>query len=146
MEVGRIGLYRRRAQCHQMRSRHQHRSADSGALAALECSRDHNSRKIDVVRKVGIPRSLPYLFASLKIAIALAFVGAVVSESIASNVGIGYLMLSASATFRIPLVFAGLLVIATMGIVMYMAASVLERRWASWATRGSEIGGYMGGG
>ena len=53
-------------------------------------------------------------------------------------------MLSASATFRIPLVFAGLLVIAIMGIVMYMAASVFERRWASWATRGSEIGGYMG--
>jgi NitT/TauT family transport system permease protein len=108
--------------------------------------RSLGASKIDVVRKVGIPRSLPYLFASLKIAIALAFVGAVVSESIASNTGIGYLMLSASATFRIPLVFAGLLVIATMGIVMYMAASVLERRWASWATRGSEIGGYMGGG
>jgi NitT/TauT family transport system permease protein len=108
--------------------------------------RSLGASKIDVVRKVGIPRSLPYLFASLKIAIALAFVGAVVSESIASNVGIGYLMLSASATFRIPLVFAGLLVIATMGIVMYMGASVLERRWASWATRGSEIGGYMGGG
>ena len=84
--------------------------------------------------------------ASLKIAIALAFVGAVVSESIASNVGIGYLMLSASATFRIPLVFAGLLVIAFMGIVMYMGAARLERRFASWAMRGSEIGGYMGGG
>src|SRR5437764_414182 len=60
---------------------------------------------------------------------------------------IGYLMLSASATFRIPLVFAGLLVIALMGVIMYMAAARLERRFASWATRGSEIGGgYMGGG
>jgi NitT/TauT family transport system permease protein len=109
--------------------------------------RSLGASKIDVVRKVGIPRSLPYFFASLKIAIALAFVGAVVSESIASNVGIGYLMLSASATFRIPLVFAGLLVIALMGIIMYMAAARLERRFASWATRGSEIGGgYMGGG
>jgi NitT/TauT family transport system permease protein len=108
--------------------------------------RSLGASKIDIVRKVGIPRSLPYFFASLKIAIALAFVGAVVSESIASNVGIGYLMLSASATFRIPLVFAGLLVIALMGIIMYMAAARLERRFASWATRGSEIGGYMGGG
>jgi NitT/TauT family transport system permease protein len=108
--------------------------------------RSLGASKIDIVRKVGIPRSMPYLFASLKIAIALAFVGAVVSESIASNVGIGYLMLTASATFRVPLVFAGLLVIAAMGIVMYMVASVFERRWASWATRGSEIGGYMGGG
>jgi NitT/TauT family transport system permease protein len=55
-------------------------------------------------------------------------------------------MLSASATFRIPLVFAGLLVIALMGIVMYLGAARLERHFASWATRGSEIGGYMGGG
>ena len=85
--------------------------------------RSLGASRIDIVRKVGIPRSMPYLFASLKIAIALAFVGAVVSESIASNVGIGYLMLSASATFRIPLVFAGLLVIASMGIIMYMAAA-----------------------
>jgi NitT/TauT family transport system permease protein len=108
--------------------------------------RSLGASRIDVVRKVGIPRSLPYLFASLKIAIALAFVGAVVSESIASNVGIGYLMLTASATFRIPLVFAGLLVIAAMGIVMYAIAAGFERRWASWSTRGSEVGGYMGGG
>jgi NitT/TauT family transport system permease protein len=108
--------------------------------------RSLGATKLDIVRKVGIPRSMPYFFASLKIAIALAFVGAVVSESIASNVGIGYLMLSASATFRIPLVFAGLLVIAFMGIIMYMGAVRLERRFASWAMRGSEIGGYMGGG
>jgi len=108
--------------------------------------RSLGASKVDILRKVGIPRSLPYFFASLKIAIALAFVGAVVSESIASNVGIGYLMLSASATFRVPLVFAGLLVIAVMGIIMYMVAAHLERRFASWATRGSEIGGYLGGG
>jgi NitT/TauT family transport system permease protein len=108
--------------------------------------RSLGASRLDIVRKVGIPRSLPYLFASLKIAVALAFVGAVVSESIASNVGIGYLMLTASATFRVPLVFGGLLVIAAMGIIMYMAASVLERRWASWATRGSDISSYASGG
>ncbi len=108
--------------------------------------RSLGASKIDIVRKIGIPRSLPYLFASLKVAIALAFVGAVISETIASNVGIGYLMMTASSTFQVPLVFAGLLVIAAMGILMYMAASVLERRWTNWATRGSEIGGYVGGG
>ncbi len=108
--------------------------------------RSLGASKTDIVRKVGIPRSMPYFFASLKIAIALAFVGAVVSESIASNAGLGYLMLSASATLRVPLVFAGLLVIALMGILMYLVAARAERHFASWATRGSEIGGYMGGG
>jgi hypothetical protein len=49
---------------------------------------------------VGLPRSLPYFFASLKVAITLAFIGAVISETVASNLGIGYLMRSASSTFR----------------------------------------------
>src|SRR3982751_4612104 len=45
--------------------------------------------KLDIMRKVGIPRTLPYFFGSLKIAITLAFVGSVVHESVASNTGIG---------------------------------------------------------
>jgi NitT/TauT family transport system permease protein len=78
---------------------------------------------------------MPYFFASLKIAITLAFVGSVISETVASNVGIGYLMMNASATFRVPLVFAALLVIAGMGIIMYAAAAALEWRFAGWAMR-----------
>jgi NitT/TauT family transport system permease protein len=101
--------------------------------------------KLDVLRKIGLPRSMPYFFASLKVAIALAFVGSVVSETIAANSGIGYLMLTASATFQVPLVFAGLFVVAGLGIAMYAAAAVLERRWTAWATRGTEIGGFTGG-
>lgn len=108
--------------------------------------RSLGASRIDILRKIGMPRSLPYLFASLKVAISLSFVGAVISETIASNAGIGYLMMSASATFQVPLVFAGLLVIAAMGIAMYMAAAVLERRWTGWATRGSDLGSYVGGG
>lgn len=90
---------------------------------------------MDILFRVGLPRSMPYFFASLKIAITLAFVGAVISETVASNVGIGYLMMSASATFRVPLVFAALLVIAAMGIAMYSFAALLEWRYAGWATR-----------
>ena len=48
--------------------------------------------KLDIMRKVGIPRTLPYFFGSLKVAITLAFVGTVISESVASNNGIGNLM------------------------------------------------------
>ncbi len=75
--------------------------------------------KLDIMRKVGIPRALPYFFGSLKVAITLAFVGAVISESVASNVGIGNLMLQAQAQFQVPLIFAGLLALAVEGIVMY---------------------------
>jgi NitT/TauT family transport system permease protein len=91
--------------------------------------------KLDIMRKVGIPRALPYFFGSLKVAITLAFVGAVISESVASNVGIGNLMLQAQAQFQVPLIFAGLLALAVEGIVMYALMAALEARMTGWAQR-----------
>ncbi len=94
------------------------------------------AKRTDVIFKVGLPRSLPYFFASLKVAISLAFVGAVVSETVAANEGIGYLMMSAGSSMRMPLVFAGLVVISVMAMVMYETFALLERRMTGWATRG----------
>ncbi len=90
----------------------------------------------DIVIKVGIPRSLPYLFASLKIAITLAFVGAVIAETVAGGDGIGHLMLVASSNFNMSLMIAGLIVIAAMAIGMYAIFAVLDSRLTGWATRG----------
>lgn len=103
--------------------------------------RSLGARKIDILLKVGLPRAMPYFFASLKVAITLAFVGSVISETIAGNKGIGYLMLSASSSFRVPLVFAGLMVIAVMGVGMYAIFALIERRMTGWAFRGSETAG-----
>jgi len=97
------------------------------------------ARKLQIMLKIGIPRAMPYFFASLKIAITLAFIGSVVAETVASNAGIGYLMMVASAHFDVPLVFAGLVVIAVMGVVMYEIFAVVERRTTFWATRGEEL-------
>jgi len=91
--------------------------------------------KLDIMRKVGIPRTLPYFFGSLKVAITLAFVGTVISESVASNNGIGNLMLQAQAQFQVPLIFAGLVALAVEGIVMYWLMAVLESRMTGWAQR-----------
>ena len=90
----------------------------------------------DILLKVGLPRSAPYFFASLKVAITLALVGSVISETIAANAGIGYLMLNASSRFDVPLVFAGLVVVAIMGVMIYEVFAWIERRTTGWATRG----------
>ena len=60
-------------------------------------------------------------------AITLAFVGSVVSETVAGDEGIGYLMMSAGSQMRMPLVFAGLIVISVMAMIMYQVFAVLER-------------------
>lgn len=91
--------------------------------------------KWEIMTKVGIPRSMPYFFGSLKIAITLAFVGSVVSETIAANSGLGFMMLSAQSQFNVPLVFAGLMMLAIEGIVMYALMALLEKRMTGWAHR-----------
>jgi NitT/TauT family transport system permease protein len=91
--------------------------------------------RYEMLRKVSFPRALPYLFASLKVAITLAFIGSVVSETIASNYGIGFLMLSASSRFQVALVFSGVIIIAIMSIAMFAICIQVERRMVSWAYR-----------
>ncbi|MFT5588773.1 MAG: NitT/TauT family transport system permease protein [Bradyrhizobium sp.] len=95
------------------------------------------ARRIDVLLKVGLPRSMPFFFASLKVAITLAFVGSTVSEMNASNEGIGYLLVSAGSSMKMPLAFAGLVVIGAMAMAMYELFAVIERRTTGWAHRGS---------
>lgn len=95
--------------------------------------------KWDILTKVGLPRSMPYLFASLKIAVTLAFVGAVLSESVASNRGIGNMMVIASGQFDVPLAFAGLTILAVMGIVLYAIFAVIEKRTTGWANRKADF-------
>lgn len=98
------------------------------------------AKRLDVLLKVGLPRSLPYFFASLKVAITLAFVGTTVSEMSAANEGIGYLLISAGSALRMPLAFAGLVVIGVMAMLMYELFAYVERHTTAWAHRGQRAG------
>jgi len=71
------------------------------------------AKKFDIMTKVGIPRSLPYFFGSLKVAITLAFIGSVLSETIAANSGLGHMMLTG----------------------MYALMAWVEQRMTGWAHR-----------
>ncbi|MBQ0929931.1 ABC transporter permease [Ideonella sp. 4Y16] len=92
----------------------------------------------DVLTKVGLPRSMPYFFGSLKVAITLAFVGTTVSEMQASNEGIGYLLVSAGSAMQMGLAFAGLVVVGAMAMAMYEFFSWIEKHTTAWAHRGSQ--------
>jgi len=95
--------------------------------------------KLDILLNVGLPRTMPYFFASLKISVTQAFVGAVIAETVASNRGIGNLMMIASSSFDVPLVFAGLLVLAILGVGLYVLFSLIEGRVTGWARRRSDF-------
>jgi NitT/TauT family transport system permease protein len=95
--------------------------------------------KLDILFNVGLPRTMPYFFASLKVAVTQAFVGTVIAETVASNRGIGNLMMIASSSFDVPLVFAGLLILAVLGVGLYVIFSLIEARVTGWARRNDEF-------
>lgn len=81
----------------------------------------------EILRKVQIPNSLPYLFAGLKIAITFSVIGAIVAEFAGSSEGLGYLIEFASTQLDTRLVFAALAVVSVLGLALYYGLALLER-------------------
>jgi NitT/TauT family transport system permease protein len=95
--------------------------------------RSLGASQVETFQKVGWPHTLPYIFASLKIAASFAFIGAVISESVASNAGLGYLIVQATSDFNVPLAFAALILLAIMGVILYTFFVYLEKKVIYWA-------------
>jgi NitT/TauT family transport system permease protein len=82
--------------------------------------------------KISLPWALPYVFASFKIAITLAVVGALVGEFIASDKGLGYVINYANISFDTELTFAGIFVVSALGVLFFLAVVLAERIALSW--------------
>lgn len=76
--------------------------------------------------KISFPFALPNLFVGLKLAMALAIIGAIVAEFVQSSQGLGYLLLQANSTLQTPLFFATIVALTVLGVVLYMVIEVLE--------------------
>jgi NitT/TauT family transport system permease protein len=94
--------------------------------------------KLQVFYKIGIPRAVPYFFASLKIAAAGAFIGNVVGEMLSGDQGLGYVLMLATNQLDMPLAFSALTILLILGVLMFISFDVLERSVAPWAFRGQE--------
>lgn len=76
--------------------------------------------------KLQLPGALPYVFSGMKVAAILSIAGAVVGEFIASDAGLGYLMIQAQSTFDAAAMFASILLLTLLGIIVYGAVMLLE--------------------
>jgi NitT/TauT family transport system permease protein len=88
------------------------------------------------LRRIELPAAAPSLFAGLKVGAVQAVVGAILAEWMSSRAGLGYLMVSASASYRTPLLFASILFTVLLGIAVYQAVAAVERAALGW--RGSQ--------
>ncbi len=95
----------------------------------LELGRSLRATRRQILTTLEIPAALPNIFGGLRVGVTLAVVGAVVGEWAGANAGLAVLInLARGSLFDIPLMFATLLTIALVGIALYLAVVVAERR------------------
>ena len=98
----------------------------------VELARTMGGSDATILRQIRIPAAMPSLAQGLRIAAAVAPIGAVIGEWVGSGAGLGYLMLHANGRMQIDLLFAALLVLAVMAVVLYYGLNALLRRLVSW--------------
>jgi putative hydroxymethylpyrimidine transport system permease protein len=105
------------------------RRADPGWL---DLARAMGASRAATLRHIRVPAALPALASGLRVATAVAPIGAVVGEWVGSSGGLGYLMLQANARMQIDVMFAALLTLAAFAVALYYAVDAGLRRAIPW--------------
>jgi len=98
----------------------------------LDLARTMNAGRWAALRHVRIPAALPALASGLRVAAAVAPIGAVVGEWVGASAGLGYLMLHANARMQVDVMFAALATLALMAVALYFSVDGLLRRALPW--------------
>jgi ABC-type proline/glycine betaine transport system permease subunit len=95
-----------------------------------------NGSKLQIFLKRRLPNSLPYIFTGLKISSTMCVVGAIVGEFVASDKGLGYIIINSQYTMDSPPIFAGLMLVSLFGVALFGIVSAIERLCMPWQFRG----------
>jgi putative hydroxymethylpyrimidine transport system permease protein len=98
----------------------------------LDLARTMDGTPLAILRLVQVPAALPAFASGVRVATAVAPIGAVVGEWVGSSAGLGYLMLHANARMQVDTMFAALLVLAVFSVTLYFAMDALLRRLLPW--------------
>lgn len=98
----------------------------------IDLVRSMGGSGLAVLRKVRIPAALPQMFSGFKIAVTGAVIGAIVAEFVGSDTGLGYILVTSTATMDGPLVWSALLILIALGVLLFAAAAQIERLVIPW--------------
>ena len=101
-------------------------------LGHLELAQTMGASRWTILRYIGLPAALPSFASGMRVATAVAPIGAIVGEWVGSSGGLGFLMLHANARLQIDVMFAALFVLAVMAVVIYFSMDALLRRMVRW--------------
>jgi NitT/TauT family transport system permease protein len=82
--------------------------------------------------RIQLPQALPHIFTGLKVGAALAATAAVVAEFVASDKGLGYLLLQYNGNIDTPMVFATIVLLSLLGLAVYYVVEIIERIAIPW--------------
>lgn len=105
----------------------------------LDLARYLSASKWQIFGKIRIPNSLPFIFSGLKICTTMSVMGAIVGEFIASDRGLGYIIINSQYTMDTAPIFSSLIVISFFGAVMYAFVVLLERICMPWTAVKEEL-------
>ena len=88
--------------------------------------------KFEVFRKLQIPTALPFIFSGIKISISVSVIAAVIGEWVGASEGLGYLIIYSQPLFLTSRVFAAILILAVLGVSLFVIAVLLERLSMPW--------------
>ncbi len=99
----------------------------------LDLGRVFSAPKWKIFLKIRLPNALPYILSALKITATAAVVGAIVGEFVASQRGLGYVIVATQSSMNTSVAFAALIWISAVGLALYGLVVVVARLWAPWA-------------
>lgn len=99
----------------------------------LDLGRVFNAPKWKIFAKIRIPNAYPYILSALKVTATAAVVGAIVGEFVASQSGLGYVIITSQSSMNTSLAFAALFWISVLGLLLFSAVAALSRVLAPWA-------------
>lgn len=105
------------------------RNADRNLVEAV---RSFGASQLQIFQKVSLPSALPFILTGLRLGVGRGLIGVVVGELFGARAGLGYLITQSAEVFNMPQLFAGVVVLATAGIVLTAAFQALERRLVPW--------------
>ena len=99
----------------------------------LDLGRVFNAPKRKVFAKIRIPNAYTNILSALKVTATSAVVGAIVGEFVASQSGLGYVIITSQSSMNTPLAFGALVWISVLGLILYGIVAVMSRVLAPWA-------------
>jgi putative hydroxymethylpyrimidine transport system permease protein len=102
-------------------------------LGWLDLARTMNASPWSMMRHVRLPAGLPAFASGLRVATAVAPIGAIIGEWVGASAGLGYVMINANARIQTNLMFAALFILSVVAISLYVLVDRVLRRLLYWA-------------